>query len=79
MTVSIIYDFWFLQTLFIRAVRAYNGENWRTSITDMELALPEFFKAYDDCLAACEVSREITDFKEFYLSIAGEQLFPKCF
>ncbi|XP_060103516.1 cartilage-associated protein [Heteronotia binoei] len=62
------------ETLFIRAVRAYNGENWRTSISDMELALPEFFKAYDECLAACEVSREITDFKEFYLSIADHYI-----
>ncbi|XP_032093488.1 cartilage-associated protein isoform X1 [Thamnophis elegans] len=58
------------ETLFVRAVRAYNGENWRTSISDMELALPDFYKAYDDCTAACEGSREITDFKEFYLSIA---------
>ncbi|XP_048367362.1 cartilage-associated protein [Sphaerodactylus townsendi] len=62
------------ETLFIRAVRAYNGENWRTSITDMELALPDFFKAYEECLAACEVSREITDFKEFYLSVADHYI-----
>lgn len=55
----------------MRAVRAYNGENWRTSISDMELALPDFFKTYDDCTAACEGSREIKDFKDFYLSIAG--------
>lgn len=61
------------QTLFIRAVRAYNGENWRTAITDMELALPDFFKAFYECLAACEGSREIKDFKDFYLSIAGWQ------
>lgn len=40
----------------------------------MELALPDFFKTYDDCIAACEGSREITDFKDFYLSIAGEWL-----
>lgn len=40
----------------------------------MELALPDFFKAYDDCIAACEGSREIKDFKDFYLSIAGEWL-----
>nr|XP_020022325.1 cartilage-associated protein-like [Castor canadensis] len=59
------------ESLFIRAVRAYNGENWRTSITDMELALPDFFKAFYECLAACEGSREIKDFKDFYLSIAG--------
>nr|XP_060637730.1 cartilage-associated protein [Anolis sagrei ordinatus] len=58
------------ETLFVRAVRAYNGENWKTSITDMELALPDFYKAYYDCIAACEGPREIKDFKEFYLSIA---------
>lgn len=54
-------------------MRAYNGENWKTSITDMELALPDFYKAYEDCIAACEGAREIKDFKEFYLSIAGER------
>ncbi|XP_069666623.1 cartilage-associated protein isoform X2 [Haliaeetus albicilla] len=58
------------ENLFVRAVRAYNGDNWGTSISDMELALPDFFKAYDDCTAACEGSREIKDFKDFYLSIA---------
>ncbi|KAH0627219.1 hypothetical protein JD844_002708 [Phrynosoma platyrhinos] len=58
------------ENLFVRAVRAYNGENWKTSITDMELALPDFYKAYDNCIAACEGPREIRDFKEFYLSIA---------
>ncbi|XP_009570731.1 PREDICTED: cartilage-associated protein, partial [Fulmarus glacialis] len=58
------------ENLFVRAVRAYNGDNWRTSVSDMELALPDFFKAYDDCTAACEGSREIKDFKDFYLSIA---------
>uniref|UniRef100_K7F7S4 Cartilage associated protein n=1 Tax=Pelodiscus sinensis TaxID=13735 RepID=K7F7S4_PELSI len=62
------------ETLFIRAVRAYNGDNWRTSISDMELALPDFFKSYDDCLAACEGSREIKDFKDFYLSIADHYI-----
>ncbi|NXJ93036.1 CRTAP protein, partial [Corythaixoides concolor] len=62
------------ENLFVRAVRAYNGDNWRTSISDMELALPDFFKAYDDCIAACEGSREIKDFKDFYLSIADHYI-----
>ncbi|XP_068942242.1 cartilage-associated protein isoform X1 [Petaurus breviceps papuanus] len=62
------------ENLFIRAVRAYNGENWRTSITDMELALPDFFKAFYECLAACEGSREIKDFKDFYPSIADHYI-----
>ncbi|XP_019364470.1 PREDICTED: cartilage-associated protein [Gavialis gangeticus] len=62
------------ENLFVRAVRAYNGDNWKTSISDMELALPDFFKAYDDCIATCEGSREIKDFKEFYLSIADHYI-----
>lgn len=62
------------ENLFVRAVRAYNGENWRTSITDMELALPDFFRAFYECLASCEGSREIKDFKDFYLSIADHYI-----
>ncbi|XP_030644417.1 cartilage-associated protein [Chanos chanos] len=58
------------ETLFVRAVRAYNGENFRTSVSDMELALRDFFKVYDECLAASEGSRDIKDFKDFYPSIA---------
>lgn len=37
----------------------------------MELALQDFLKAYDECIAASEGSREIKDFKDFYPSIAG--------
>ncbi|KFO30923.1 Cartilage-associated protein [Fukomys damarensis] len=62
------------ESLFIRGVRAYNGENWRTAITDMELALPDFFKTFYECLSACEGSREIKDFKDFYLSIADHYI-----
>ncbi|XP_046875556.1 cartilage-associated protein [Hypomesus transpacificus] len=58
------------ETLFVRAVRAYNGDNYRTSVSDMELALRDFFKVFDECLAASEGSREIKDFKDFYPSIA---------
>ncbi|OCT62297.1 cartilage-associated protein [Xenopus laevis] len=58
------------ESLFIRAVRAYNGENWRTSISDMELALPDFFKTFEECTAACDGSREINTFKDFYHSVA---------
>ncbi|KAK2886953.1 hypothetical protein QQF64_014129 [Cirrhinus molitorella] len=58
------------ETLFIRAVRAYNGDNFRTSVSDMELALRDFLKVYDECIAASEGSRQIKDFKDFYPSIA---------
>lgn len=59
------------QTLFVRAVRAYNGDNFPTSVSDMELALRDFFKVYDECLAASEGPRDVKDFKDFYPSIAG--------
>ncbi|KAM3922019.1 cartilage-associated protein [Leptodactylus fuscus] len=62
------------ETLFIRAVRAYNGENWRTSISDMELALPDFFKAFQECISVCEGSREVKDFKDFYQSVADHYI-----
>lgn len=59
------------QTLFVRAVRAYNGDNFRTSVSDMELALRDYLKVYDECLAASEGPRSVSDFKDFYPSIAG--------
>ncbi|XP_076157543.1 cartilage-associated protein [Alosa pseudoharengus] len=59
------------ETLFVRAVRAFNGDNFRTSISDMELALRDYVKVYDECLAASEGSREIKDFKDFFPSIAA--------
>uniref|UniRef100_A0A3Q0SW70 Cartilage associated protein n=1 Tax=Amphilophus citrinellus TaxID=61819 RepID=A0A3Q0SW70_AMPCI len=62
------------ETLFVRAVRAYNGENFRTSVSDMELALRDFFKVYDECLAASEGPRDVRDFKDFYPSIAVNDL-----
>ncbi|XP_056406315.1 cartilage-associated protein [Hyla sarda] len=62
------------ESLFIRAVRAYNGENWRTSISDMEMALPDFFKTFQECIAACEGSREVKEFKDFYQSVADHYI-----
>uniref|UniRef100_M3ZLS0 Cartilage associated protein n=1 Tax=Xiphophorus maculatus TaxID=8083 RepID=M3ZLS0_XIPMA len=58
------------ETLFVRSVKAYNGDNFRTSVSDMELALRDFFKVYDECLAASEGPRHVKEFKDFYASIA---------
>lgn len=38
----------------------------------MELALRDFFKVYDECLAASEGPRDVKEFKDFYPSIAGQ-------
>lgn len=37
----------------------------------MELALQDFLKVYDECVAASEGPRDVADFKDFYPSIAG--------
>lgn len=62
------------ETLFVRAVRAYNGDNFRTSVSDMELALRDYFKVFDECLAASEGPRDVKDFKDFYPSIADHYI-----
>ncbi|XP_029590420.1 cartilage-associated protein-like [Salmo trutta] len=51
------------EMLFVRAVLAYNGDNYCTSLSDMEPALRDFFKVYDECLAASGGAREVRDFK----------------
>lgn len=43
----------------------------------MELALRDFFKVYDECLAASEGPRDVKDFKDFYPSIAGQLIINK--
>ncbi|XP_048416538.1 endoplasmic reticulum protein SC65 [Stegostoma tigrinum] len=58
------------ETLFLKAVRAYNIGNFRSSITDMEHALPEYYKAYEECISGCEESCDVTAFKDFYPAVA---------
>ncbi|XP_066483672.1 endoplasmic reticulum protein SC65 [Tiliqua scincoides] len=58
------------ETVFVRAVKLYNSGNFRSSIADMEHALAEYFKAYENCLFGCEGSYELREFKDFYPAIA---------
>lgn len=37
----------------------------------MEQAITHYFEVYDDCLAGCEGSYEIVEFKDFYPTLAG--------
>ncbi|XP_059813771.1 endoplasmic reticulum protein SC65-like isoform X2 [Hypanus sabinus] len=59
------------EALFLKAVKAYNNGNFRSSVTDMEHALPEYYRAHQECVNACEDSCDVTDFKDFYPSVAG--------
>uniref|UniRef100_A0A8C6YUC7 Prolyl 3-hydroxylase family member 4 (inactive) n=1 Tax=Nothoprocta perdicaria TaxID=30464 RepID=A0A8C6YUC7_NOTPE len=56
---------------FVRAVKLYNGGDFRSSAAHMEQALAEYYKAYESCLAGCEGARELQDFKDFYPAVAG--------
>ncbi|XP_043910733.1 endoplasmic reticulum protein SC65 [Protopterus annectens] len=58
------------EKLFLKSVKLYNSGDFRSSTIEMELALPEYYKVYEECLAACEGPHEINELKDFYLSIA---------
>ncbi|XP_041318913.1 endoplasmic reticulum protein SC65 isoform X1 [Pyrgilauda ruficollis] len=58
------------QPIFVRSVKLYNSGDFRSSAADMEQALAEYYKAYEDCLAGCEGAYELQEFKDFYPAIA---------
>lgn len=60
------------QSVFLKAVKLYNSGDFSSSTRNMEQALTEFFDIYDLCSAGCEGSYEITEFKDFYPTLAGE-------
>uniref|UniRef100_A0A8C0H990 Prolyl 3-hydroxylase family member 4 (inactive) n=1 Tax=Chelonoidis abingdonii TaxID=106734 RepID=A0A8C0H990_CHEAB len=59
-----------VSTVFVRSVKLYNSGDFRSSIADMEHALAEYYKAYENCLAGCEGAYELREFKDFYPAIA---------
>ncbi|KAM6334030.1 endoplasmic reticulum protein SC65 [Alca torda] len=58
------------ERIFVRSVKLYNNGDFRSSVADMEQALAEYYKAYEDCLASCEGAYELQEFKDFYPAIA---------
>ncbi|NXH12650.1 SC65 protein, partial [Bucco capensis] len=58
------------EPIFVRSVKLYNNGDFRSSAADMEQALAQYYKAHEDCLAACEGAYELQDFKDFYPAIA---------
>ncbi|XP_042199161.1 endoplasmic reticulum protein SC65-like isoform X2 [Callorhinchus milii] len=60
----------YFQGLFLKAVKAYNNGDFRSSISDMEQALPEYYRVHHECLGNCEASHEVTEFKDFYPAVA---------
>ncbi|NXB52927.1 SC65 protein, partial [Leucopsar rothschildi] len=58
------------ESIFVRSVKLYNNGDFRSSAADMEQALAEYYKAYEDCVAGCEGAYELQEFKDFYPAIA---------
>uniref|UniRef100_W5N4Q3 Prolyl 3-hydroxylase family member 4 (inactive) n=1 Tax=Lepisosteus oculatus TaxID=7918 RepID=W5N4Q3_LEPOC len=56
--------------VFLKAVKLFNAGDFSSSARDMEQAASEYFNVYDLCLAGCEGAYEITEFKDFYPSLA---------
>ncbi|NXJ41571.1 SC65 protein, partial [Ciconia maguari] len=61
------------EPIFVRSVKLYNNGDFRSSAADMEQALAEYYKAYENCLASCEGAYELQEFKDFYPAIAGDR------
>ncbi|KAG9350112.1 hypothetical protein JZ751_026465 [Albula glossodonta] len=56
--------------VFLKAAKLFNSGDFSNSIRDMEEAASRYFKVYDLCLAGCEGAQEVSEFKDFFPSIA---------
>ena len=58
--------------MFLKSVTLYNSGDFSASARNMEQAITQYFDVYDLCLAGCEGSFEILEFKDFYPTLTGE-------
>lgn len=61
------------QSVFLKSVMLYNSGDFSSSARNMEQAITQYFEIYGLCLAGCEGSYEITEFKDFYPTMAGKE------
>ncbi|CAB1431395.1 unnamed protein product [Pleuronectes platessa] len=58
------------ESVFLKSVTLYNSGDFSDSARNMELAITQYFEVYSLCLAGCEGSYEILEFKDFYPTLA---------
>ncbi|KAF7648656.1 hypothetical protein LDENG_00153590 [Lucifuga dentata] len=58
------------ESVFLKSVLLYNNGDFSSSARNMEQAITQYFDVYSLCLASCESSYEITEFKDFYPTLA---------
>lgn len=61
-----------MQSVFLKSVTLYNNGDFSSSARNMEQAITQYFEMFSLCLAGCEGSYEILEFKDFYPTLAGE-------
>uniref|UniRef100_A0A673BM25 Prolyl 3-hydroxylase family member 4 (inactive) n=1 Tax=Sphaeramia orbicularis TaxID=375764 RepID=A0A673BM25_9TELE len=58
------------ESVFLKSVTLYNNGDFSSSARNMEQAITQYFEIYDLCLAGCEGSYEILEYKDFYPTLA---------
>lgn len=58
------------ESVFLKSVTLYNNGDFSSSARHMEQAITQYFEVYSNCLAGCEGSYEILEFKDFYPTLA---------
>uniref|UniRef100_A0A3B4FWY1 Prolyl 3-hydroxylase family member 4 (inactive) n=1 Tax=Pundamilia nyererei TaxID=303518 RepID=A0A3B4FWY1_9CICH len=54
------------ESVFLKSVTLYNNGDFSNSARNMEQAITQYFEVYNLCLAGCDSSYEIVEFKDFY-------------
>lgn len=58
------------ESVFLKSVMMYNNGDFSSSARNMEQAITQYYEIYSLCLAGCEGSYEILEFKDFYPTLA---------
>ncbi|XP_008328183.1 endoplasmic reticulum protein SC65 [Cynoglossus semilaevis] len=58
------------ESVFLKSVTLYNNGDFSNSARNMEQAISQYFEIYNQCLAGCEGSYEILEYKDFYPTLA---------
>ncbi|XP_068193069.1 endoplasmic reticulum protein SC65 [Antennarius striatus] len=58
------------ESFFLKSVTLFNSGDFSSSARNMEQSVTHYFEIYDNCLAGCEGSYEILEFKDFYPTLA---------
>ncbi|KAK9535353.1 hypothetical protein VZT92_007737 [Zoarces viviparus] len=58
------------ESVFLKSVTFYNSGDFSNSARNMEQAITQYFEIYSICLAGCEGSYEIVEYKDFYPTLA---------